>query len=86
MKREDAQYPINIHGDVMRNWKTTTGSLHDPHNVPRETIENLLEERSLIVYEYIQFGGSKRSWKRKIEIDLLLADMGYVEKDHGFID
>ena len=90
MKREDAQYPINIHGEIMKDWKTTTGSLYDPHNVSRETINELLEERNRLTFAYTQSKRNKTRLgninKQIYQIDLALADLGYEEKAHGFID
>ena len=37
-----AQYPTDIHGNIIKDWKTTTGAMHDPaRNVSRETSKEL---------------------------------------------
>lgn len=36
-----AQYPTDIHGNIIKDWKTTTGAMYDPaRNVSRETPNN----------------------------------------------
>ena len=37
-----AQYPTDIHGNIIKDWKTTTGAMYDPaRNVSRETSKEL---------------------------------------------
>ena len=37
-----AQYPTDIHGNIIKDWKTTTGATYDPANsVSRGTAKEL---------------------------------------------
>lgn len=37
-----AQYPTDIHGNIIKDWKTTTGAMYDPaNNVSRGTSKEL---------------------------------------------